>query len=97
VPLEWAGLALGASAWLLQRHRALTAAQGFALLALTGSVLVCAAAIETLAVAHEPRPDPDGANACELEGGLEGCRLDIPVIGASTELKDEASRHGCQL
>ncbi len=52
LPIEWAGLALGASAWLLQRRRALTVLEGLALLALTACVLLCAAVIETVAVPH---------------------------------------------
>ena len=52
LPLEWAGLALGASAWLVQRRRALTAREGLAVLALTAIVLLCAAVLETVAVPH---------------------------------------------
>ena len=52
LPLEWAGLALGTSGWLLQRRRALTVAEGLGLFALTGGVLLCAAVLETVAVPH---------------------------------------------
>lgn len=52
LPVEWAGLALGASAWLVQRRRALTVTEGFGLLALIASVLLCSAALETVAVPH---------------------------------------------
>jgi hypothetical protein len=52
LPLEWGGLALGASAWLTQRHRALTVPEGLGLLALTAGVLLCAATLETIAVPH---------------------------------------------
>jgi hypothetical protein len=52
LPVEWAGLALGASAWLLQRRRALAVPEGLALLTLTACVLLCAAVIETVAVPH---------------------------------------------
>jgi hypothetical protein len=52
VPLEWGGLALGASAWLTQRRQALTLPEGLGLLALTAGVLLCAAALETVAVPH---------------------------------------------
>lgn len=52
LPVEWAGLALGASAWLLQRRRALAVPEGLALLALTACVLLCAAVLETVAVPH---------------------------------------------
>ena len=52
LPIEWAGLALGASGWLLQRRRALSVSEGFALLALIAGVLLCAAAMETVAVPH---------------------------------------------
>ena len=52
VPLEWAGLALGASAWLVQRRRALTVPEGLGLLVLAVGVLLCAAALETVAVPH---------------------------------------------
>jgi hypothetical protein len=50
LPLEWAGLALGASAWLVQRRRALTLPEGLVWLALIASVLLCAAVLETVAV-----------------------------------------------
>jgi hypothetical protein len=52
LPLEWAGLALGASAWLVQRHRALTVTERLWLLALSSGVLLCAAVLETVAVPH---------------------------------------------
>jgi hypothetical protein len=52
VPFEWAGLALGASAWLLQRRCALTVNEGFALLAVIVGVLLCAATLETAGVPH---------------------------------------------
>jgi hypothetical protein len=50
--LEWAGLALGASAWLVQRRRPLTAREGLLLSGLTAIVLLCAAVLETVAVPH---------------------------------------------
>ena len=50
LPLEWAGLALGVGAWLLQRRPALTGREGLALLALTACVAARAAVIETVAV-----------------------------------------------
>jgi hypothetical protein len=50
--VEWGGLALGASAWLVQRRRALTVAEGLGLLALLAGVLLCSAALETVAVPH---------------------------------------------
>jgi hypothetical protein len=52
LPLEWAGLALGASAWLVQRRRALTVHEGLGLLTLIAGVLLCAAVLETVAVPH---------------------------------------------
>jgi hypothetical protein len=52
LPLEWGGLALGASGWLLQRRRALTASEGIGMLVLIACVLLCAAALETVAVPH---------------------------------------------
>jgi hypothetical protein len=52
LPLEWAGLALGASAWLVQRHGPLTAREGLLLSGLTAIVLLCAAVLETVAVPH---------------------------------------------
>jgi hypothetical protein len=53
LPFEWAALAVGASAWLLQRHRRLTVHEGLALLALTSCMLLSAAVLETYAVPHE--------------------------------------------
>ena len=52
LPLEWAGLALGASSWLTQRRRALTARERLVWLALISGVLLCAAVLETAAVPH---------------------------------------------
>ncbi|HEX4188579.1 MAG TPA: hypothetical protein VHY83_11830 [Solirubrobacteraceae bacterium] len=52
LPLEWAALALGASAWLCQRRSALTIRHRVSVLALTASILLCAAVIETVAVPH---------------------------------------------
>jgi len=52
LPLEWGALALGASAWLLQRRQTLTVPEGLGLLALTAGVLLLAAALETVAVPH---------------------------------------------
>jgi hypothetical protein len=52
LPVEWGGLALGASAWLAQRRQALTVSEGIGLFVLSAGVLVCAAVIETVAVPH---------------------------------------------
>jgi len=52
LPFEWAGLALGASAWLVQRKRALALSEALALLAVLSVVLLAAAALETLAVPY---------------------------------------------
>ncbi len=53
LPLEWGGLALGASGWRLQRQRALTVSQGIAVFALIAFVLLAAAALETAGVPHQ--------------------------------------------
>jgi hypothetical protein len=52
LPLEWGALALGASAWVVQRQRALSVPEGLGLLALIAGVLLCAATLETVAVPH---------------------------------------------
>jgi hypothetical protein len=52
LPLEWGGLALGASGWLVQRRRPLTVREGIGLFALVAGVLACAAVVETVAVPH---------------------------------------------
>jgi len=52
LPLEWGGLALGASGWLVQRRRALTASEGIGVFVLIACVLLCAAALETVGVPH---------------------------------------------
>jgi hypothetical protein len=52
LPLEWAGLALGASSWLVQRNRPLTSRERIVWFALTAGVLLCAAVLETVAVPH---------------------------------------------
>lgn len=64
LPLEWAGLAFGATAWLVQRDRALTVREGLAVLTITAVVLLCAASIETFAVPHQQRAaNPRGVSA----------------------------------
>jgi hypothetical protein len=52
LPLEWAALALGTSAWLIQRRGPLARSEGIALFGLTASVVLCAALVETVAVPH---------------------------------------------
>lgn len=52
LPLEWGGLALGASAWLVQRRRAITVREGLVWFALIVFVLLCSAVLETVAVPH---------------------------------------------
>jgi hypothetical protein len=52
LPLEWAGLALGASAWVVQRRRPLTVGEGLLLGGMTAIVVLCAAVLETVAVPH---------------------------------------------
>jgi hypothetical protein len=52
LPLEWGGLALGASGWLAQRRTALTGREGLGLFVVTVGVLVCAAVVETVGVLH---------------------------------------------
>ena len=52
LPVEWAGLALGASSWIIQRRRALTVPEGLRVFALIAVVLLCAATLETVAVPH---------------------------------------------
>jgi hypothetical protein len=55
LPLEWAGLALGASAWLVQRRRPLSVPlhERLVWLGLTAGVLLLAAVLETVAVPHQ--------------------------------------------
>jgi hypothetical protein len=52
LPLEWGGIALGASGWLAQRRAALTVKGALSLFALIVGVLICAAIVETVAVPH---------------------------------------------
>jgi hypothetical protein len=52
LPLEWAGLALGASSWLVQRRGALTLGEGLVWLFLIVGALLCAAVLETVGVPH---------------------------------------------
>jgi hypothetical protein len=55
VPLECAGLALGATVWLRQRHRPLTIIEGFVVFALLAVIVLSAATLETVAVPHRPQ------------------------------------------
>jgi hypothetical protein len=52
LPLEWAGLALGVSSWVVQRRRALTVREGALCVGVIACVLLLAAALETVAVPH---------------------------------------------
>lgn len=52
LPLEWAALALGAAAWLVERRQPLTMRQRLTWLAVTAVVLTSAAALETFSVPH---------------------------------------------
>jgi hypothetical protein len=52
LPVEWAGLALGYSSWLVQRERPVSRRERLAWLTLTAAVLTVAAAVETVAVPH---------------------------------------------
>lgn len=52
IPFEWAALALGASAGLMQSHAPLKRREGTLLLALIAGALLCAAVFETIAVPH---------------------------------------------
>jgi hypothetical protein len=52
LPLEWAGIALGAGAWLVQRRGALGSRELLVWFALIAAVLLCAATLETTAVPH---------------------------------------------
>lgn len=52
VPFEWAALALGAGAWIEQRHGKLATREGVVILGLIGGALLCAATLETVTVPH---------------------------------------------
>lgn len=52
LPFEWAGLAFGASAWLVQRKRAFAPSEALSVLAVIVVVLLVAGALETVAVPH---------------------------------------------
>ncbi len=52
LPLEYAGIAIGAAGWLIDRRRPLTTRQRITALALTALALLCAAVIETTLVPH---------------------------------------------
>jgi hypothetical protein len=97
VPLEWAGLALGASAWLLQRRQAVTPVQVASLVAVTASALICAAAVESLAVPHQQHRAIGGAQAANSRGGLQHCPDDMSAAPLSKELDHETHGHGCPL
>ncbi len=52
VPLEWAGIAIGAAGWLIERKRPLTGRERTGLLVIAVLLLICAASIETCLVPH---------------------------------------------
>jgi hypothetical protein len=53
LPFEWAGLALGVSAWLSQRQDQMTPRLGALICALAAGVLLVAGMLETFAVPHQ--------------------------------------------
>jgi hypothetical protein len=52
LPIEWAGLALGASGWVLQRRSPMTFRRGAGLAAACAGVMVVAAFVETVVPPH---------------------------------------------
>lgn len=52
LPVEWSGLAIGASSWLVQRRRPLTPREAAGVFLLATTALLCAAVLETVAVPH---------------------------------------------
>jgi hypothetical protein len=52
LPVEWGGLGLGASGWLVQRRQTLTVSEGIGLFVLIACVLLCAAVLESVGVPH---------------------------------------------
>lgn len=52
LPIEWAGLALGASAWAIQRRHAMTVPEGARIGVRVAALLAVAAAVETWGVPH---------------------------------------------
>jgi hypothetical protein len=52
LPAEWAALALGASAWLVQRQRSIALGEAVALVGAIAVLLLCAAVLETFVVPH---------------------------------------------
>lgn len=52
LPLEWSGVAVGASAWLVERRRVLSVWERMAGTGTMAAALVCAAVLETWAVPH---------------------------------------------
>jgi hypothetical protein len=52
LPIEWGGLALGASGWILQRRRPLTCRRGIALATGCAGVMVAAAIVEAVGPPH---------------------------------------------
>ena len=52
VPVEWAGIATGATGWMIERHTPLTPRERTTWIALTIALLTCAASIETYLVPH---------------------------------------------
>ncbi len=53
LPLEWGGLALGATGWLLQRRVTLTGRERLTVFVLTVCFMVSATIVETVAVPHQ--------------------------------------------
>jgi hypothetical protein len=95
LPFEWAALAFGASAWLLQRHQPLSITQGIALATLIAVLLLCAATMETLAVPHGRRSSPTTARVPRnWQGGLHTSLRDVSSEPTFKELENAASGQG---
>ena len=77
VPFECAALALGASGWLLQRHRPLTITAGLTVFVALTAIVLSAATLETVAVPHR-RQSNQSDTTTESRSG--------PTVPAATQI-----------
>lgn len=83
LPVEWAGIALGAGAWLVQRRGAISARERLLCFCAISALLLYAGALETIAVPRsEPSPGPAARVnvALAISNMLDSCSRQIGAV-----------------
>lgn len=70
LPLEWAGIALGVGAWLVQRQRTVASRERLRWFGVIAAVLLCAAAVEAIASPHRGARGNDHGRMAHVNAAL---------------------------